>query len=176
MTGSRPTSPAFLSATRRGVLGVLGGGFAVLGGGLPSQAKADSPARFDWGVASGDPRSDSVVLWTRAVPEDDVRSLTVGFELAEDEGFSRIVRQGAAETSAARDFTVKLDVRGLAAGRTPFRGGSRERRRQQQPVPLVVFSLLPLLMAHRRQSIGHALRARLREHLREGELLPRPNV
>lgn len=120
MTGSRPTSPAFLSATRRGVLGVLGGGFAVLGGGLPSQARADSPARFDWGVASGDPRSDSVVLWTRAVPEDDVRSLTVGFEVAEDEDFARIVRRGAAETSAARDFTVKLDVRGLAAGRTYF--------------------------------------------------------
>ena len=108
------------STTRRGVLGVLGGGFAVLGGGLPASARAERPARFDWGVASGDPRSDSIVLWTRAVPDDGAPTLTVGFELAEDEGFSRIVRQGAAQTSAARDYTVKLDVRGLAAGCTYF--------------------------------------------------------
>lgn len=81
---------------------------------------AQEPAggAFRHGIASGDPRNDRVVLWTRVTPRDAaIRSIRVRWELAADEGPWQTVRTGVATTSAARDFTVKVDVSGLAPGR-----------------------------------------------------------
>lgn len=111
-----PFSPSAISATRRQMLGGLGAGFIALGGCASTQARADQPARFDWGVASGDPKADAIVLWTRAVPTDGASSLRVRFELARDDAFSDVIRSGVVETHAGRDFTVKVDVRGLEPG------------------------------------------------------------
>ena len=111
-----PSLPSDLSATRRQLLGGLGAGFIALGGCASTQARADQPARFDWGVASGDPKADAIVLWTRAVPMDEASDVRVRFELARDDAFTEIVRAGVVETHAARDFTVKVDVRGLEPG------------------------------------------------------------
>lgn len=69
---------------------------------------------FDHGVASGDPMADRVILWTRATPERDA-TLTVQWEVAEDEAFSRIVASGEATTDSMRDYTVKVDAQGLQA-------------------------------------------------------------
>jgi alkaline phosphatase D len=63
---------------------------------------------FTHGVASGDVREDSVVLWTRA---DGATSLTA--EVATDESFSGDVIEADGETSKERDFTVKVNVAGL---------------------------------------------------------------
>lgn len=75
----------------------------------------DSPAvRFAHGVASGDPLSDRVILWTRVTPPADYRDdIPVRWELASDAAFSTIVGQGTATATAARDFTVKVDATGL---------------------------------------------------------------
>src|ERR1700754_3479605 len=59
------------------------------------------------GVASGDPAHDSVILWTRRpFPAGDSAPLQV--EVAEDEGFSRVVATAPALVSAASDWTCRV--------------------------------------------------------------------
>jgi alkaline phosphatase D len=82
----------------------------ALGVNLPRPAHAAAkldPARIDkdpftLGVASGDPLPDSVVLWTRLAPDPytpdsgiDRQPVTVDWELAGDERFTRGVRRGS---------------------------------------------------------------------------------
>jgi alkaline phosphatase D len=72
---------------------------------------------FPEGVASGDPESDSVLLWTRRPPKDGqaVEKLTV--EVAEDEAFTRVVATAKAPISEASDWTCRV----LAGGLKPAR-------------------------------------------------------
>jgi len=72
---------------------------------------------FRHGVASGDPLADAVILWTRVTP-DAAAALEVFWEVARDVEFTDRVGAGWTTTDAERDFTVKLDVGGLAAGTT----------------------------------------------------------
>ncbi|TAE22240.1 MAG: T9SS C-terminal target domain-containing protein [Candidatus Kapaibacterium sp.] len=74
---------------------------------------------FYHGVASGDPRADRVILWTRITPERDT-TLLVRYELATDTAFSRIAKSGEMRTNAERDYTVKVDVTGLEADKTYY--------------------------------------------------------
>ncbi|WIV97447.1 alkaline phosphatase D family protein [Kinneretia aquatilis] len=86
------------------------------------------PVSFSHGVASGDPQSDRVILWTRvrvATPAGstaapDLRDLSLRWEVASDSEFKTIVASGNAEASAARDHTVKVDAGGLQAGQKYF--------------------------------------------------------
>lgn len=95
-------------------------GVAVGALGSPSDAGTTHRV-FQHGVASGDPLPDAVVLWTRVTPTASALPgsgrgprTDVVWEVATDRRFRRIVKRGAAATSAARDHTVKVDVRGLA--------------------------------------------------------------
>ena len=74
-----------------------------------------SSVSFDYGVASGDPLRDAVILWTRATPLDSnpTGPVTVTWELAEDAAFTNVLRRGSVETDLARDYTAKIDVHGL---------------------------------------------------------------
>jgi alkaline phosphatase D len=61
------------------------------------------------GVASGDPQSDSVLLWTRRTPTALlVEKLTV--EVSEDESFSRVIATVDAPISEASDWTCRVLV------------------------------------------------------------------
>ncbi len=73
---------------------------------------------FALGVASGDPAADGFILWTRVlgIAED----AAVGWEVAEDEGFRRIVAKGRALAAKERAGAVHVPVRGLRAGRPYF--------------------------------------------------------
>jgi len=74
-------------------------------------------------VASGDPLADRVVLWTRVTPgKSDLlaRPAKVHWQVAADPGLMRIVHSGIVTTSADRDFTVKVDAKGLEPGRTYY--------------------------------------------------------
>lgn len=72
---------------------------------------------FPEGVASGDPDSSSVILWTRRPYDGNARHiLTV--EVAEDDAFERIVANASAPVSAASDWTTRVLVGGLAPART----------------------------------------------------------
>ena len=72
-------------------------------------------ASFDHGVASGDPLSDRVILWTRVTPADEetTASIPVSLLIARNSEMTDIVSQALTETSAARDFTVKVDAASL---------------------------------------------------------------
>jgi len=77
-----------------------------------SRLKAGSQlAPFFHGVASGDPLQDRVIIWTRVTPDVfDSLDVEVKWRMATDTGMTDIVAQGSVKTSAARDYTVKLDV------------------------------------------------------------------
>ena len=81
--------------------------------GLPPEPPIESvPAQFNHGVASGDPLSDAVILWTRLTPERE-GNVVVQWEIARDEAFTDIVASGSGTTTAEVDYTVKVDAGGL---------------------------------------------------------------
>jgi alkaline phosphatase D len=99
----------------------LAGTAATAGGVVAAVSCAPStPARpvpgFSHSVASGDPQSDSVVLWTRLDPSGRAATADVIWEVATDESFARVVAHGTATTGGFRDWTVNLIADGLAPG------------------------------------------------------------
>ncbi|MEO5866295.1 MAG: PhoD-like phosphatase N-terminal domain-containing protein, partial [Sphingomonas sp.] len=102
---------------RRSLLltGTLGlGAFALPGF---AQAPSISTARgFTHAVASGEPASDSMLLWTRYVPANG-GATELRAEISERADFARIIGGGAQITGPWRDFTAKITVAGLAPGR-----------------------------------------------------------
>jgi|694.fasta_scaffold08504_2 predicted extracellular nuclease/phosphodiesterase/alkaline phosphatase D-like protein len=78
---------------------------------------------FAHGVASGDPYADSVILWTRITPPASFAGLVdVQWEIATRADFAAgsIKGSGSFSTSAARDWTVKVEAAGLSADTTYF--------------------------------------------------------
>ncbi|MDQ9092573.1 alkaline phosphatase D family protein [Pseudoalteromonas haloplanktis] len=76
---------------------------------------------FDHGVASGDPLSDSLILWTRVTPLDSATtSIKVQWQAATDSNFNNIVHDGETEVTTASDFTLKVDLQGLDANTTYY--------------------------------------------------------
>jgi len=71
-------------------------------------------------VASGDPLQDRVILWTRVNPPPAAREISVRWEIAPDPGLREIVARGHVRTGPQRDFTLKVDATGLAAGRSYY--------------------------------------------------------
>src|SRR5689334_13359662 len=61
------------------------------------------------GVASGDPDSSSVILWTRRPFESGGRRLLT-VEVAEDDAFRRVVAKASAPVSAESDWTTRVLV------------------------------------------------------------------
>ena len=87
---------------------------------LPQRGDA-TPRRFAHGVASGDPLTDRVVLWTRVSPPPATTGpVDVLWTIATDERFASVVGRGTATASAGRDYTVKVDAGGLQPGRPYF--------------------------------------------------------
>src|SRR5437764_14989206 len=104
-----------MALSRRDFMGAA----AALGASLAWGGRARA-SRFKWrerrdlypeGVASGDPDPNSVILWTRRPFEDGQHLLTV--EVAEDEGFRRVVAQARAPVAATADWTTRVLVAGL---------------------------------------------------------------
>src|ERR1700677_1113128 len=83
---------------------------------------------FGLGVASGAPRSDGFVLWTRLVTDplstdlEAPRGVTaaadmpVGYEIATDPEMAKIVRRGSAMAEKNFAFSVHADIGGLEPG------------------------------------------------------------
>jgi len=82
-------------------------------------ASASSSLSFDHGVASGDPLSDGIILWTRISGATN-DAYPVRWRVASDHDMQQIVREGIAWTDDWFDYTVKVDVRGLPAGSTLY--------------------------------------------------------
>ncbi|MGE6569191.1 alkaline phosphatase D family protein [Shewanella vesiculosa] len=106
----------FLAMSAKGV------GAVVVSYGLMGCGSDDDDAvsaQFLQGVASGDPATDAVILWTRVTPDVDAE-VTVSWEVATDSKFTQLVTNGQMTTTKDRDYTVKVDAVGLEAGQQYF--------------------------------------------------------
>jgi len=76
---------------------------------------------FAYGVASGSPTHDSVVLWTRLAKPvaviGPVAPVSVRWELAHDEQFKRIVHRGQAAAAPELGYSVHVELAALEADR-----------------------------------------------------------
>ena len=83
---------------------------------VPGMAQIASRVGFTHGVASGEPRQRSVMLWTRNVP---IRgdSSRLGWEVREAGNPGRVVAEGTVLATAERDWCVKVVAGDLKPGR-----------------------------------------------------------
>jgi len=79
---------------------------------------ATSDATFMHGVASGDPDTESVVIWTRVSNVDG--QADVDWRVATDASFRNVIAYGQYRTDASRDYTVKVVVDDLNPGQEYF--------------------------------------------------------
>ncbi|MEE4111003.1 MAG: alkaline phosphatase D family protein [Halieaceae bacterium] len=108
---------------------------AAAAAGVASPLRAqERPARVDFindpfslGVASGDPTPDGAVLWTRLAPSPldgaggmPPQPVTVLFEVATDERFSRIVKSGRVVTGPESAHAVHVELSGMPAGQSYY--------------------------------------------------------
>lgn len=75
---------------------------------VPGVAQIAAARGFTHGVASGEPRQRSVMLWTRYVPGGRVH-----WQVSRSEDFRRIVAEGDVAADAERDYCVKPVATGL---------------------------------------------------------------
>ena len=104
----------------------LSGSLAACGGSgdspapvAPAAAPA-KPSQFKYGVASGDPLTDRVILWTHAKIADSTQAVGLTWEVASDPAFVSVLRSGRVEATEAASFTAKVDVTSLVAGTAYF--------------------------------------------------------
>jgi alkaline phosphatase D len=76
--------------------------------------------QFNYGVASGDPLTDRVILWTHAKYAGFNDTVSLTYQVATDAGFSSIVSTGSVNATESSGFTAKVDATGLTAGREYF--------------------------------------------------------
>ena len=136
MTEAGPTRRTFLTGAAATLVGLAAGcgsdddgdGRASTASSATSSTPTTRPAArlradpFTLGVASGDPRADAVVLWTRlapdalaadglaAMPDDPV---DVEWQVAADDRFTSIVAEGIVTASPDDAHAVHVDVDGL---------------------------------------------------------------
>ncbi|TDD82297.1 alkaline phosphatase D family protein [Actinomadura rubrisoli] len=97
---------------------------------VPTARRAPgTPDPFQLGVASGDPAADGFVLWTRLAPHPLAgdghggmpdRDVPVEWQVAEDEGFRRVVRSGRATARRSGAHSVHVELHGLRPGADHF--------------------------------------------------------
>ena len=78
------------------------------------------PPVFSYGVCSGDPLADRVMLWTHAQVPNSSEDVPLTYEVATDASFATLVSSGSTLASAASGHTAKADATGLAAGKDYF--------------------------------------------------------
>ncbi|WP_426196515.1 alkaline phosphatase D family protein [Massilia sp. DWR3-1-1] len=88
-----------------GVLSACGGGGSALGGEM---------AAFNYGVASGDPQADRVILWTHAKTSSE-QAVPLVWQMAADASFATLVATGTTSATVDSGFTAKVDATGLSA-------------------------------------------------------------
>lgn len=114
------SSASAAAVAMTGSLAACGGGDVSSPVAVPAPVTPVAPAVFAFGVASGDPLADSVMLWTHAKIAASTADVSLTWEVATDTAFISIVRSGTLLTTEASSFTAKVDVKGLTAGSTYF--------------------------------------------------------
>ena len=104
--------------TKSATLAAVGGAATLTAcGGTDANSTAPTgPAQFLYGVASGDPLADRVILWTHAKRPNVDADVNLTWQVATDYGFTNIVKSGTASATMSAGNTVKVDATGLSAG------------------------------------------------------------
>lgn len=136
--------------------------YAFLCAGIPNGWRVTSRPRlqgnpFTLGIASGDPTPDSCVIWTRLAPDplapqggmDGLRTV-IGWEVAHDEAFSRIVREGRYTCAPELAFSAHVDVQGLE----PDRWYHYRFTTSEGPSPVGRLRTAPAVGSHRPLELG----------------------
>src|SRR6186713_2056851 len=110
--------PSRMGLRRREVL--TGVGALTFAPALLRHAHAADVPRFALGIASGQPRADGMVLWTRLVGADLPERVSVRWEVADDEQFRSVAARGDESADAEWAHSVHAEPRGLAPGRWYF--------------------------------------------------------
>lgn len=81
--------------------------------------KSNIYGAFTHGVASGDPLSDRVILWSRFVPDASLSLdiVNVQWEIATNKEFTKNYSTGEIKAEEASDFIVKVDVKKLKSNK-----------------------------------------------------------
>ena len=77
---------------------------------------------FAMGVASGDPLTDRVIIWTHLTGPAPGEDVPVSWRMARDPALTDVVAEGSATAVADRDHTVHVDATGLEPGTTYWYG------------------------------------------------------
>jgi alkaline phosphatase D len=115
----RPDRRAFvIRLSALATLSTTGVALSACGGGDDNTAQA--APQYAYGVASGDPLADRVILWTHArLPGSDA-DVPLVWEVAQDAAFTQLVASGKTVAAASAGHTAKADATGLAAGQSYF--------------------------------------------------------
>jgi alkaline phosphatase D len=97
------------------IAGLLGVSHALTVRSQPNPRFAENP--FALGVASGYPRPDGMVLWTRLLGSFGPVAIPVRWEVAADEAMRRVVASGTAEAHPDWAHAVHVEPRGLEPDR-----------------------------------------------------------
>ena len=128
---------------------------------LLRHARAADAPRFELGVASGQPRADAIVLWTKLTGADLPERVTVSWEIARDEAFKDIAARGEETAEANWAHSVHAEPAGLAPARWywyRFRAlgqQSRVGRTRTAPAPDAAASLNFVIASCQRFDVGH---------------------
>lgn len=83
-------------------------------------ANNSSPIQFLHGVASGDPLTDSLILWTKVTPAQQLDSVQLLLEVSETADFSSVKHQQLCLARKEADYSCKVDLTGLQPGRSYY--------------------------------------------------------
>ncbi len=107
-----------IQITRRRAMTTMAGSLPLLAApAWAPHALASDVQRFGLGVASGQPQSDRLVLWTRLTGERLPSEVSVTWELARDEAFKDIQSRGTFVAEASWAHSVHVEPRALASNR-----------------------------------------------------------
>lgn len=82
-------------------------------------AKAEE-TEFPFGVASGDPTPNSILLWTKVLSMTLDDSVMVGWQIATDALLKNVIANGAVSANPNSAYTVQVDVNELQPSTTYF--------------------------------------------------------
>ena len=128
---------------------------------IAGAARAADAPRFALGIASGQPRPDGVVLWTRLTGDGLPERTPVRWEVADDEAFTRVVARGVETAEAASAHSVHAEPAGLAPGRwyhyrfSALGDRSTVGRTRTAPAPDAAATLSFALASCQRYDVGH---------------------
>ena len=99
-------------------MAAIGGSASLVacGGSSSSEGTTSPPAQYLYGVASGDPLTDRVILWTHAKRPNLESDVNLTWQISADSGFSNILNTGTTVAASSSGNTAKVDATGLAAG------------------------------------------------------------